>query len=121
MRKIVGVLGVVGVVAGCSNQDSQESLREKQEWAILQAAESSHRNTAISEPIFETDDQYELMSVRGFNGQNIWIMLHPNSPPYYKQMPQGNYVVPQALVDKLVREKQVSYTVEQVLKSHTPS
>jgi len=56
--------------------------------------------------------------VKGATGQNIWILLRTASPPFYKQLPEGQYDIPLALVEKLNQEHRLSYTVGVVLRSH---
>ena len=102
---------------GCVNPDARETAGEKTEWSILQAVEFENRSTTISFPIFRTIQDCEVLGIRGQNG-NIWILLRVESPPYYKQMPSGNYDLPREVFDQLVKERRLSYTVEHVLESH---
>jgi hypothetical protein len=60
----------------------------------------------------------EVLGVKGESGENIWILLRTESPPFYKQMPGGQYDLPLALVDQLEKERRLSYTVAVVLRSH---
>jgi len=86
---------------------------------VLQGVEFEHRDQSIIDPVFLFFEEYEVMGVRGDNGENIWVMLKPGSPPYYKQMPaSGNFTVSKTLVESLRRESRLSYTVEHVLLSH---
>jgi hypothetical protein len=48
----------------------------------------------------------------------IWIMLWPKSPPFYKQMPGGNFEISYELWIQLQREHKVSSTVANALRSH---
>ena len=45
-------------------------------------------------------------------------MLRSKAPPYYKQLPLGNDAIEKTAVDELVRQRRVSATVEEVLRSH---
>ena len=90
---------------------------EKAEWALLQSVEASHRGTPIVAPTVVEAWDHEVLGVRGFDGQNIWVLLKPKAPPYYKQVPRGNYELPKEFVDQLVKGRRLSYTVEHVLVS----
>jgi len=102
----------------CSDQNTRESFGEKREWSILQGIEQRNRDMLVNVPVFKTEERYEILGVRGFNNKNIWILLNPSSPPYYKQLPAGNYEIQKTIVDELVKSHRLSYTVEQVLSSH---
>ena len=108
------------LLVACSrfDPDARETPGEKTEWSVLQSVEYKNRGTPVGEPVFQVVNEYEVLGVRGLRGENIWLLLRPTAPPFYKQMPQGNYALPKELVDRLVREHRLSYTVEQVLASH---
>jgi len=68
---------------------------------------------------FTTVDDREVMCIPLSDGHTrTWIMLKPQSPPFYKQMPQGAYTLAKSQVEALVRTHEVSSTVEEVLWSH---
>jgi hypothetical protein len=73
----------------------------------------------MNEPSLRTVHGREVLGLRGLDGQNIWILLKPEAPPYYKQMPSGNYELPKQFVDRLKDDHRLSYTVEHVLASHS--
>ena len=106
------------VVKFCSNPELVETFGEKSEWSTLQAIESQTRNIPLTEPVVRLVSEREIIGVKGSSGQNIWILLRTESPPFYKQMPEGQYDLPAALVEKLQRERRLSYTVGEVLRSH---
>jgi hypothetical protein len=109
----------VGFVAkSCSNPELVETFGEKSEWSTLQAVEFQTRNKPLSEPVVRLVSEREVLGVRGASGENIWILLRTESPPFYKQMPAGQYDLPVTLVEKLQREHRLSYTVASVLGSH---
>lgn len=115
------VLFMVSSGAGCTDSSQlRETPTEKMEWSLLQGAEVTSRGQAISGPEFQSVEGYELMAVPAAtpNAGRIWIMLSPKSPPYYKQMPHGNYAVSESLVRQLASTSRVSATVEEVLWSH---
>ncbi len=106
------------IVKSCSNPELAETFGEKSEWSTLQAIESQRRNEPLSEPVVRLFFEREVLGVKGASGQNIWILLRTESPPFYKQIPEGQYDLPVALVEKLQQERRLSYTVGEVLRSH---
>jgi len=106
------------VVKSCSSPELVETFGEKSEWAILQAIEFQTRNSPLSEPVVRLVSKREVLGVKGASGENIWILLRTESPPFYKQMPEGQYDLSVALVEKLQHERRLSYTVGEVLRSH---
>ncbi len=108
------------VLVACSpfDPDARETSTEKTEWSVLQYVEYKNRKIPVSEPVLQVVAEHEVLGVRGLRGENIWVLLKPKAPPFYKQMPQGNYEISKELIERLVRERRLSYTVEQVLTSH---
>ena len=106
------------VIKSCSSPELVETSGEKSEWSTLQAIEFQTRNNPLSEPVVSMVSEREVLGVRGAAGENIWILLRTEFPPFYKQMPDGQYDLPVTLVEKLQREHRVSYTVGAVLQSH---
>lgn len=111
-------LGVGLMVKACSSPELVETFGEKSEWSTLQAIELETRSTPLSEPVQRKVIDREVLGIKGASGGNIWILLRPESPPFYKQVPEGQYDLPAALVETLDREKRLSYTVGVVLRSH---
>lgn len=107
------------LVRACSNLDLTESLGEKTEWSILQGIEYQERGKLLAEPSIRTIDQSEVMGVRGQADVNVWLLLKVQSPPYYKQIPEGNYEISSSLLDQLEREHRVSYTVAHAVRTET--
>lgn len=114
---VVAAISAAALCSACSNSEFRETPEEKSEWSVLQSVEFTRRTTKIAEPILVVVNGFDVLGVQGANGENVWVLLKPTAPPYYKQMPSQNYQVPRALVDKIIRERKVSYTVEQVLLS----
>jgi hypothetical protein len=106
--------------AGCAPAiDGRESGLDKQEWSILQGREYDARQFVVTAPTFSSAHGHVLLVVPSTDGsKNIWIMLSPKSPPFYKQMPQGTYVVSRTLVDVIAKQGLASSTVQEVLASH---
>jgi len=111
-------LAVGFVVKSCSSPELVETFGEKSEWSTLQAIESQARNDPLSEPVVRLVHEREVLGIKGASGQNIWILLRTEAPPFYKQMPAGQYDLPVAFVEKLQHERRLSYTVGEVLRSH---
>ena len=111
-------VAVAITVKACSSPERTETFGEKNEWSTLQSIEFQERAAALGEPVVRTVHDREVLGVRGASGRNVWILLRTESPPFYKQMPAGQYDLPIALVDKLEREGRLSYTVGVVKRSH---
>lgn len=105
-------------VKACSSPELVETFGEKSEWSALQSIESQTRETPLTGPVVRKIFEHEVLGVTGASGGNIWILLKTESPPFYKQMPQGQYNLPLDLVEQLDREHRLSYTVGAVLRSH---
>jgi hypothetical protein len=105
-------------VHACSDPELAETPGEKEEWSALQAINLQMRNVPLAEPVVRRVFDRDLLGVKGASEETVWIMLRPASPPFYKQMPQGQYDLPAALVERLRRERRLSYTVDAVLRSH---
>lgn len=106
------------VVRACSSPELIETFGEKSEWSTLQSVEFETRNTALIAPVVRRVHDREVLGVKGESGENIWVLFRTESPPFYKQMPSGQYDLPVALVDQLEKERRLSYTVAVVLRSH---
>ncbi|MDQ2820338.1 MAG: hypothetical protein M3Y65_08080 [Pseudomonadota bacterium] len=106
------------VVKACSSPELIETFGEKSEWSTLQAIESENREAALSAPLVRSMHDREVLGLKGESGENIWILLRTESPPFYKQMPSGQYDLPASLVDQLEKEHRLSYTVTVALRSH---
>src|SRR4051812_48905948 len=106
------------IVRSCSSPELVETFGEKHEWSILQTIELQAREQPLGEPVVRKVLDREVLGVRSASGKNIWILLRTESPPFYKQMPTGQYDLPGALVEKLAHEHRLSYTVGVVLSSH---
>ncbi len=118
MRRYVPfVLCLTLTACGHRDPNARETAGEKQEWSVLQTAEYSSRSVPEAAPRVRTVQGYDLLVAPAGNGRNIWVMLSPSSPPFYKQLPAGRFTLPPAYLDQLVREHKVGYTTEQVLRS----
>jgi hypothetical protein len=94
-----------------------ESLESKNEYAALQSIEIEGRGALLGEPVVREINGFSILGITGQNGKNVWVLLHPLSEPYYKQMPSGlHYSVPEALIKQLEREGRVSPEVARWLR-----
>ena len=111
---------VIAATSGCSPAvDGRESFGDKHEWSILQSREYGTRQELVAAPKFTSDNGYVLLVVPSNDrSKNIWIMLSPKSPPFYKQLPQGGYTISRSTLDVVSRQGIASSTVEEVLASH---
>ena len=115
----IATLPIFLLLTACNSADpnARETVGEKSEWSVLQSIEFSERGKLKAQPALFSIQSYDLLVVPGLEKQNIWIMLNPTSPPYYKQMPEGQFSLPRSYVEQLIRQKKLGYTVEQVLLS----
>jgi hypothetical protein len=102
------------LMAACNGP---ESLESKSEYAALQSIEVEGRGALLGEPVVREVNGFSILGVAGQNGKNVWVLLHPRSAPYYKQMPLGlHYSVPEALIKQLEREGRISREVARWLR-----
>ena len=106
-------------LASCADNDHQETPGSKAEWALLQGLEYEGRHQIPAAPHEVDAEGRAVLTLPSLDGkQRLWILLSPAYPPYYKQLPQGNYTLAPELVDGLARSGKLSSTVEAVLRSH---
>ena len=98
--------------------DGRESFGDKHEWSILQMLEARGRGTPISGLEFSQHDEYRILALPAVTGERIWIMLNPQSPPYYKQMPHTDYNLTDEQYWQIVRTQKPISTVDECLSSH---
>ncbi|MCZ4307160.1 hypothetical protein O4G98_20715 [Zoogloeaceae bacterium G21618-S1] len=115
------VLAAAFAVAGCSqfDPDARETSGEKAEWSVLQGVEYAHRGKQLSKPVVLQVHGYDVLGLRSLKGDNVWVLLKPEAPPFYKQLPEENYTIPLAFVTSLSEAGKLGYTVEAVLSSRT--
>ena len=108
------------LLCACSaGTDGYESPSAKREFSILQVVEYNSRQKVVANPTFISNEEYVLLVVPNTSkDRNIWIMLKPQSPPFYKQMPRGDYQIQKELFDVVANKRLASSTVEEVLASH---
>jgi hypothetical protein len=123
-RPILIGLGVVAflVICGClvyRGIFSNEELASKPEWSVVQAVASQDRDKPGGEIEFVKIAEYSLVGIPVHDSRKeIWIMLNPRNPPYYKQIPKGSYTLTKEDLKKVLAFGVVISTVENCLESH---
>ena len=110
----ISISALLVLMTACNGPDSPES---KSEYAALQSIEVEGRGALLGEPVVREVNGFSILGVAGQNGKNVWVLLHPRSEPYYKQMPSGIYYsVPETLIHQLERDDRVSPEVARWLR-----
>lgn len=97
--------------------DGRESFADKREWSILQSLQAGHAEPALGIQ-FTQHENYRIISLPSISGERLWIMLNPQSPPYYKQMPHDDYDLSEDQLLQIARAWHPISTVEECLESH---
>src|SRR5271165_5640250 len=121
LRSLQCPLFVVIVLTSCGGNpgDGRESPGDKREWSILQTLELETRKEHADQIQFRAVDNYELMPVpREADSRLIWVMLNPSHPPFYKQMPEGNFWLDPEQLRTLLARQAITSTVQEALRSH---
>jgi len=66
----------------------------------------------------ETDGYHFICVPRDGDQKRVWIMMDPKSPPFYKQMPSGNYWLTEDQIEIIWKKTNPISTVFEALKSH---
>ena len=83
IKKSRGVLVIFCFLVSCSGE------KTKKEWGILQELEGDNRGYVSKEDYFVVSKgAYDVLAVKGNQNNWVWILLNPQSEPYYKQMPE---------------------------------
>ena len=125
MRRPIFFGLALGVVLGtcgwtfCRNLFRDEELASKVEWSIVQATEYQHRDKDRGKIEIVKMDNYSLVGIPVNDARKeIWVMLNSRNPPYYKQLPQGNFSLSKEDLKIITASGVVSSTVENSLESH---
>ena len=106
-------------VARRCSVDGRESSGDKREWSILQSLEATHRGQPIADLEFVERGGYQLVCLPGDAVEpRLWIMLDPQNPPFYKQLPQHHYSLSREQYQRIVSTGHTTSTVADVLESH---
>lgn len=108
------------LLAGCERPgDGREGGSDKQEWSILQNLEAKHRGETIKRIEFQEVNGYQIICVpRDGDNTRVWIMADPKNPPFYKQLPSGNYWLTKENIHEIESKANPTSTVLQALESH---
>jgi hypothetical protein len=115
---LLGARGFVWLLYSRCNGDGREWFGDKHEWSILQMLEARGRGTPISALEFSQYEEYRILTLPAVTGDRIWIMLNPQNPPYYKQIPQADYALTDEQYQQIVRTQKPISTVDECLSSH---
>jgi len=95
-----------------------EELASKAEWSVVQSVESQHRDKLTAKIEVVKLDEYSLVGIPVHDSRKeIWIMLNPRNPPYYKQLPEGSYTLSKKDLESILASGVVISTVENCLAS----
>ena len=123
-RQLLIGLAVAAVLAICGlliyrDIFSNEELASKVEWSIVQAVIAQHEDKPSDKIEIVKLDEYSLVGIPVHDARKeIWIMLNPRNPPYYKQGRKGSYKLSKEDLKKILASGVVTSTVENCLQSH---
>jgi hypothetical protein len=115
---VAAVLIICGWLV-CRDIFSNEELASKPEWSAIQIIELQHRDKPSGGIEFVKVGEYSIVGLPVPDARKeIWIMLNPKHPPYYKQLPDGGYTLSKEDLKKILASGVVSSTVQNCLESH---
>jgi hypothetical protein len=82
---------------------TNEELASKKEWSILQGVEWQQRDKQKDQSEIVVANGYSIIGVPAGDRRKVWIMLNPRNPPFYKQLPDGNYTLPEDSLKPLLQ------------------
>ena len=98
---------------------SNEELASKPEWSIVQSVSSRDRDKPGNNIEVVVIDEYSVVGIPVHDARKeIWIMMNPRNPPYYKQIPKGNYTLSKEDFKNILSSGAVISTVANCLESH---
>ena len=100
----------------CSG-DGHESGSDKHEWSLMQMIEARNQGRTVSDLEFLDEEDYHIVAIPNLKGKATWVMLNPQSPPYYKQL-GGNYSLTKEQLKRITGARHAISTVEEALESH---
>jgi hypothetical protein len=96
-----------------------EETASKVEWSRLQAVGFRHSVNPAKEIEVVREDKSSFVKIAVQDARKeVWIMLNPKNPHYYKQLPTGNYILSKKDYQKILDQGGVSSTVANCLESH---
>ena len=121
VRLLSVLAGAACALASCTGRpgDGREAGSDKAEWSILQSLEEHHRDYPWHALEFIEVYGYHFVCLpRDGDQKRIWIMLDPRSPPFYKQLPSGNYWLTAEQIEIIRKKANPISTVLEALGSH---
>ena len=115
------LLILAALMASCGRPgDGQETPTSKNEWGILQTLEANNRGTKMATvEVTESGGRRILSLLARDKVTRVWIMLDPQSPPFYKQMPPNtNYDISKTELEKIRSDGRPISSTYQTLESH---
>ncbi|HMC28845.1 MAG TPA: hypothetical protein VKM56_13735 [Verrucomicrobiae bacterium] len=101
-------------LSGCGDE-----LASKTEWSVVQAVEAQHRERPSDSVTVQRIEDYAIAGIPVKDGRKtVWILLNARNPPFYKQLPKGNYSLSKEELRKILASARVTSTVENCLESH---
>jgi hypothetical protein len=95
-----------------------DDFGNKSEYSILQEIEYSQRNLMVSKIEFKEKNGYFIAGFKADNAnKNVWVLLNPKYPPYYKQMPQDRFSLTSSELNEIRQKSIASITVIAVLET----
>ena len=96
-----------------------EELLSKREWSVVQSVEWARRDKPAGKLEIVQKEEFFLAGIPTQGGKKeTWVMLNPRNPPYYKQLPEGNYSLSKKDMEQILATGAVVSTVENCLESH---
>jgi len=120
VRLLFAILSLPLALSGCGRAgDGFESFGAKCEYSLLHSLEFKHRGETIAQIEFQKDDDYWVICLpRSGDGARLWIIVDPKSPPFYKQMPKGNYILTKRQLEDIRQKVNPISSVIAALASH---
>jgi hypothetical protein len=98
--------------------DGREGGSDKTEWSLLQSMEARAGSPVHDIEFIETNGYHIVCAPRDGDQARVWIMMDPKSPPFYKQLPSGNYWLTDDQIENIRKRTNPISTVLQALESH---
>ena len=100
-----------------STGDGRESFTDKHEWSIMQVIEARNRDRFLADLEFIDEGEYHIVGIPDAAGKAVWVMLNPQSAPYYKQF-GADYSLTEEQLQRIRTTRHTISTVEECLESH---
>lgn len=108
------LLGSCVFICSCSPE-----LESKLEWSTLQSVEQQRREKAGRDLEFVTMGKDVVVGIPVEDDrEKVWVLLNPRHPPYYKQVPKGNYSLSVSNLNRILTNNALTSTVLECLNSH---